>query len=472
MLFNTVEFGIFFAVVFLIYLVLPFRWQNYMLLAASYFFYACWDWRFLSLIFISTTVDFAVGRLLFQTADVRRKKQILFWSVLFNLGFLGFFKYGNFFAANLQQLLEFFGFHSSLASLNIILPVGISFYTFQSMSYTLDIYRGEMKPTENYFDFALNVAFFPHMVAGPIQRARSLIDQISAPRVITRDHLSEGAYLILWGLFKKMVVADNMALIANPIFAQAHYTAGQVIVGALAFAFQIYGDFSGYSDIARGVASLMGFRLMLNFNLPYFALNPQDFWRRWHISLSTWLKDYLYISLGGSRKGNGRTYFNLMATMVLGGLWHGASWTFVIWGFYHGTLLCVHRLIQQHLPEPAFAKVPVGAFLWRWLRIAWMFVLTLYGWLIFRANSFSQLMDMTGALFALKLDPGIFSGLIKILFYCSVLLVVQFSQYRRNDLDVVRRSLVPVQVAFCLVCFYLIVLIGVFNAQSFIYFQF
>ena len=420
---------------------MPFRWQNRMLLVASYIFYAAWDWRFLSLIFISTTVDFYAGKLLCEAKHAHHRKIILFWSVLFNLGFLGVFKYFNFFSANLHSLLGSMGFHVDLTSLNIILPVGISFYTFQSMSYTLDIYRGTMKPTKNYFDFALNVAFFPHMVAGPIQRASSLIDQIISPRTITRDSLSEGLYLIMWGLFKKMVIADRMALIANPIFAQqSGFSAGQVFVGGLAFAFQIYGDFSGYSDIARGLARLMGFNLMVNFNLPYLALNPQDFWQRWHISLSTWLRDYLYISLGGNKKGEARTYRNLMLVMVLGGLWHGAAWTFVLWGFYHGALLAIHRLTQQYVPKRTTPLSPSVEFMWRWVRITCMFALTVYGWLIFRATSVNQLWEMTRALFAFHVAPETVTLVAKICVYCSVLIAVSFWMHRKNDLDAIRRS--------------------------------
>jgi D-alanyl-lipoteichoic acid acyltransferase DltB (MBOAT superfamily) len=418
-------------------------------------------------------VDFYVGKLMFETNNPRRKKHILIWSILFNLGFLGFFKYFNFFAQNLHGLLAAAGWHASLTSLNIILPVGISFYTFQSMSYTLDIYRGDMKPTAHYLDFALNVAFFPHMVAGPIQRAHSLLDQITSPRNVTREHLAEGFHLILWGLFKKMVIADNMALIANPIFAQSDgFTAGQVFTGALAFAFQIYGDFSGYSDIARGTALLMGFKLMVNFDLPYFAQNPQDFWRRWHISLSTWLRDYLYISLGGNRKGEVRTYANLMFTMLLGGLWHGAAWTFVIWGFYHGTLLALYRAIHQIVPKQAQPPSPAGKVVRKWTRIGFMFALTLYGWLIFRAQSLEQLIAMTKALFSFSFSSDTLWLTAKILLYCSVLIAVQLYQQWRNNLDAVRQSPTLAQVGFYLACFYLIVLMGAFNAQSFIYFQF
>lgn len=443
-----------------------------MLLAASYIFYASWDYRFVSLIFISTTVDFLVGKMLYTTLDQKRRRLILIWSVVFNLGFLGFFKYYGFFAESLQVLLSIMGVSIHLTTLNIVLPVGISFYTFQSMSYTIDIYRNELKPTKSYLDFALSVAFFPHMVAGPIQRAQSLIDQVSHPRLVTRDNFTEGFYLIIWGLFKKMVVADNMARIADPIFTQSGaYTSAQVVIGSMAFAFQIYGDFSGYTDIARGVARLMGFNLMLNFNLPYFATNPQDFWRRWHISLSTWLRDYLYISLGGSRQGEARTYVNLMLTMVLGGLWHGASGTFVIWGFYHGTLLCLHRLFR-----PLLARITphnaIGQVIWRWTCIGFMFGLTLYGWLIFRAKDFHQLAEMTTALFSGGFLVGLVSGLGKILFYIVILLLVQFMQFQKNNLNLVRESPVLVQAVFYLICFYLILILGAFDAQSFIYFQF
>ncbi|MBA4149668.1 MAG: MBOAT family protein [Verrucomicrobia bacterium] len=471
MLFNTIEFGIFFLAVLSLYFVLPHRGQNLMLLGASYLFYGAWDYRFLSLILISTTVDFVVGQMLHKSEDDRRRKVILFWSIFINLGFLGFFKYCNFFAENLQGLLATFGVQVRPSTLSIILPVGISFYTFQSMSYTIDIYRRQLKPCTRFFDFMLYVAFFPQLVAGPIERAQHLLRQVTTPRKVRKEHFTEGFHLIMWGLFKKMVIADNMALIADPIFNQSgDFSAGQVFVGALAFAFQIYGDFSGYTDIARGVARTMGFELMLNFNLPYFATSPQDFWRRWHISLSTWLRDYLYIPLGGSKKGEVRTYINLMLTMVLGGLWHGASWTFVIWGFYHGALLCVHRLIQKSLPVPSFS--PAGEFVWRWTRIAFMFGLTLYGWLIFRAASFEQLMAMTKALFAFQLSPETVGLVVKILFYCGLLLLVQLYQHARNNLEAVRESPVLLQTSFYLVCFYLIAIFGVFDAQSFIYFQF
>ena len=471
MLFNTVQFGIFLAVVLALYFSLGHRWQNYMLLVASAFFYACWDWRFLSLIFISTTVDFVVGNLLDGTENDRHRKHILAWSVVFNLGFLGFFKYYGFFAESLQSLFGAFGCHPSLGTLHVVLPVGISFYTFQSMSYTIDIYRRELKPASHYLDFALCVAFFPHMVAGPIQRAQSLIDQVTHPRKVTLDNITEGFYLIVWGLFKKMVMADNLAVITERVFAQSTYTFTDVFTGVLAFAFQIYGDFSGYSDIARGVARLMGFNLMVNFNLPYFALNPQDHWRRWHISLSTWLRDYLYFSLGGSRNGEVRTCVNLMITMVLGGLWHGAAWTYVLWGTYQGVLLVGHRMVQRYLPE-VVPQTPLQEFAWRVVRIAMMFSCTLYGYLIFRAKNFHQLAAMTSALFSVHVDRSIVWLVTKIAFYCALPFVLELWQLRKKSLNALRESPVLIQAAFYLACFYLILIFGAFDAQSFIYFQF
>ena len=466
MLFNTLEFAVFFAVVLALYHKISHRAQNAMLLVASYFFYACWDWRFVSAIWISTAVDYYVGVMLGRTEEPGKRKSIVFWSVLFNLGFLGFFKYFNFFAGSLHDLLLSLGVNVHVSTLNVVLPVGISFYTFQSMSYTLDIYRREMEPAKHFSDFALSVAFFPHMVAGPIQRARSLIDQVEHPRTTTREDIADGCHLILWGLFKKMVIADTMSLDVDRAFAAASYDGTGVVLAALGFALQIYCDFSGYTDIARGASRLMGFNLMLNFNLPYFARNPQDFWRRWHISLSTWLRDYLYVSLGGNRRGEARTYVNLMLTMVLGGLWHGASWTFVIWGFYHGTLLCVHRAASRYLPKSG------GGWIGAVISTGAMFAFTLYGWLIFRCTDAGQLWKMTVALADFRPDGEFIRGVAKMLFYCWPLVLIQFIQFRTGDLLIVRRWPVVAQAVFYLICFYYIVLFGQFDAQSFIYFQF
>jgi D-alanyl-lipoteichoic acid acyltransferase DltB (MBOAT superfamily) len=400
MLFNTLEFSIFFLIVYSLYRISPHRVQNILLLIASYYFYGCWDWRFLSLIFVSTVVDYFCGIKMHQANDNAKRKFFLIASVMTNLGILGFFKYFNFFSDSFADLISIFGLQANTRSLNIILPVGISFYTFQTMSYTIDIYRRKMEPTHNFLDFALFVAFFPQLVAGPIERAKNLLPQVMNPRKITFEKFYEGTYLIFWGLFKKVFIADNLAKIADNIFSTTDVQNGFVVaLGVLAFAFQIYGDFSGYSDIARGLSKVMGFELMLNFNLPYFAVNPSDFWRRWHISLSTWLKDYLYISLGGNRKGNFNTYRNLMLTMLLGGLWHGAGWTFVLWGIYQGVLLIVHRFFQPYMKKIFQAKNSFLESFGLWTRIVIMFMFANFGWLIFRAQSVEQIKNMFHSLF-------------------------------------------------------------------------
>ena len=318
-----------------------FRLQNGILLIASYVFYGFWDWRFLALLFVSTVVDYNLALLIEKSESPGERKALLAASICVNLGILGFFKYFGFFAESFASLLNSFGFQSSTPFFNIVLPVGISFYTFQTMSYTIDVYRRKLPATRNFFDFALFVSFFPQLVAGPIERATKLLPQVLQPRKFSQSNFVEGFYLIILGLFKKVVIADNMAPIVNYIFSRdvSTLSGAEVLVGVYAFAFQIYGDFAGYTDIARGVAKWLGFDLMLNFRMPYFATSPSDFWQRWHISLSSWLRDYLYIPLGGNRQGTLLTYRNLMLTMVLGGLWHGAAWTFVAWGFFHGLIL-------------------------------------------------------------------------------------------------------------------------------------
>jgi D-alanyl-lipoteichoic acid acyltransferase DltB (MBOAT superfamily) len=473
MLFNTIQFALFFVVVYGLYLVLPHRSQNRLLLVASYVFYGTWDWRFLSLIALSTVIDYGCGLGIHHSRQQSRRRLFLTISMVANLGILGFFKYYNFFAESLAALLGSIGLHTSLGSLSIILPVGISFYTFQTMSYTIDIYRGKLEPCRNFWDFALFVAFFPQLVAGPVERASRLIPQVTMPRRVTRDQVAEGIFLTVWGLFKKVVVADNLCRTVDRLFASSDPGSAGVIVAVVFFAFQIYCDFSGYSDIARGISKLMGFELMLNFNLPYVARSPQDFWRRWHISLSTWLRDYLYISLGGNRKGAGRTYVNLFLTMALGGLWHGAGWTFVLWGVYHGSLLMTHRYLEEHSLLPTMKEGAV----WRnralWLA-QWsvMSVLTLGGWLLFRASSLGQLTGLLAALAHVPSVAVLAKGAVKLVFYAWPLLVVQLCQWRSGDLMIVTRAPLWVQTLFYLCCYYMFVILGAFDSNAFIYFQF
>lgn len=407
MLFTESIFWVFFLVVGALYVVLPHKLQNRMLLVASYVFYGSWDWRFLSLILISTVVDYLVGLKMAEEQSQPRRKMLLWVSLGVNLGMLGIFKYLGFFVESFHALLMGFGYDANMTTLAIVLPVGISFYTFQTLSYTIDIYRRDLKPTHDFFDFALFVAFFPQLVAGPIERARNLLPNITAPRTLSWEAFSRGAVLCLLGLIKKVVIADGVAPSVDAIYAAPDPSRLDVILATWLFAVQIYCDFSGYTDIARGVAKMLGFGLMRNFAQPYFAVDPQEFWRRWHISLSSWLRDYLYISLGGNRGGRWTTYRNLMATMTLGGLWHGAAWNFVLWGVYQGGLLAVHRaIVGRHAESGEGVKRSIGAMLRRVLAIAVFFQVVCYGWLLFRAVSFAQISDFTGRILGLVAAPG------------------------------------------------------------------
>ena len=347
MLFNSFIFLFFLAVLLPSYYLLKTRRsRNILLLLASYVFYGYWDWRFCSLLLISSVIDYLVGRSMYKTNEKSRRKLLLLVSLAANLGILGFFKYFNFFIDSFESMIGIFNHELDFLHLNLILPVGISFYTFQTLSYTIDIYRRKLKPTNSFLDFALFVSFFPQLVAGPIERAANLLPQISAIRKTTREQFLDGSILIVYGLFKKVMIGDAAGRYVDHIFTHMDlYSSWEVVFALFMFSIQIYADFSGYSNIARGTAKLFGFEIMKNFEQPYLSTNITEFWRRWHISLSSWLKDYLYISLGGNRRGVNRTYVNLMITMILGGLWHGASWTFVIWGILHGVYLAVHKFM-------------------------------------------------------------------------------------------------------------------------------
>jgi len=472
MLFNSIAFWLFFAVVGLLYFILPHRWQNRMLLVASYVFYGAWDWRFLSLIVLSTGVDYAASKAIYATDDAARRKRWITLSLVSNFGLLAVFKYYDFFVVSLQDLLSVIGLSASIRLLEVAVPVGISFYTFQTVSYTIDVFRGKMKPSQSIEEFALYVAFFPQLVAGPIERATELLDQIRVPRRVTKDGVSSGIYLCVWGLLKKTVIADNLSLSVDRLFAPGYqHDAGSVVMAAAYFAIQIYCDFSGYTDIARGVSRILGFELRLNFNIPYIATSPQDFWHRWHISLSTWLRDYLYIPLGGSRKGVARTYINLMITMVLGGLWHGAAWNYVLWGAYHGALLSLHRVIALRWPGKTAEGRGARLLSHTWKALV-MTVFTLYGWLLFRAGSLEQVVDMTGALsHGFPIRRFVIDG-VRLMFYAWPLVLMQIAQAWSGDLFIVRRLPGWAQALFYVVCIYLIAILGAFESNAFIYFQF
>jgi alginate O-acetyltransferase complex protein AlgI len=350
-LFNSLEFALFLPVVLLVYGQLRHRQQNQFLLAASYVFYSYWDWRFLSLLILSTALDYAIGRLIAGSRrrhDPASARRWLVISVVANLGILGAFKYYGFFVDSLNVLLARIGATPATGLIEFVLPIGISFYTFQSLSYTIDVYREKLAAVDDPVDYALFVAFFPQLVAGPIERATHLLPQIQQPRIVRRDDWERGLYLILIGLVRKVAIADTAGGLVDRIFADPDtHTSLQLAVGAVLYSIQIYCDFAGYSDIARGSARMMGFDLMRNFRHPYFAINPADFWRRWHISLSTWVRDYLFIPMGGSQRGLARTCLNLIVSLTLSGLWHGAAWNFVAWGFAHGLLLAGHRVYRE-----------------------------------------------------------------------------------------------------------------------------
>ena len=472
--FNSFVFLEFFLVVLAVYVGLRSRHriQNLSLLAASYVFYGYWDARFLGLILLSTAIDYGCALGISASGSPRVRRRYLLLSVAANLGILGFFKYFNFFTDSFAALLRAGGARAEGFGLDIVLPVGISFYTFQSLSYTIDVYRGVAKPARSFTDFALYVAFFPQLVAGPIERARHLLPQIAAPRTIDAGSVNAGLYLLLFGFFKKLVIADNLArAVVEPVFADPSGFAGlDLALAAVAFSFQIYCDFSGYSDIARGVCKMMGFDLMINFKLPYFARSPREFWSRWHVSLSTWLRDYLYVPLGGNRGGRRRTQRNLFLTMLLGGLWHGAAWTFVLWGALHGAFLAAHRvLVDREIGDPA-GRAPEP----RWraaAKIAGMNLFVIAAWILFRSESLGAAAAFYGGL-SLVPGPSTAEFLRWIVFLCAPLLALDAWQSRAGDLLIVPKQR-PVVLA-ALYAFFLvwIMIFGGGRPIEFIYFQF
>lgn len=395
MLFNSIDFAIFLPVVFILYWSIPnknIKLQNILIFVASYVFYGWWDWRFLSLILFSTVLDYTVGILLSKQEDKAKRKILLWISVLVNFGFLGFFKYYNFFVDNFVQAFSFFGYQIPARSLNIILPVGISFYTFQTLSYTIDVYKRKLEPTKDFIQFAAFVSFFPQLVAGPIERAANLMPQFNKIRNFEYSVAVDGAVLIAYGFFKKLVVADRLAVYVNAYFSnQPEMNSLTAILAVIFFSFQIYCDFSGYSDIARGLAKWFGFELMVNFDRPYFAVSFHQFWKKWHISLSSWFKDYLYIPLGGSRRGNLITYRNLLIVFIVSGFWHGARWTFVVWGALHGFYQLTEHLLSNHR-EKLFKKFNSTAsrFIGQIGSILFVYVLVCFAWIFFRADSLGQ----------------------------------------------------------------------------------
>ncbi len=526
MLFHTSEFFIFFGIFFLFYLFLSRHLyaQNILILAGSYLFYAAWDERFLALIVISTVTDYlaglgAAGKRISLVSGVKaslylllicfvafyntfstswiylvelvfflaigwlfaylllsfdakiQRKAWLAASLIVNLGLLGVFKYFDFFAESLIQFGEQLGVDIDWVTLSIVLPVGISFYTFQTLSYTIDTYKKRMQPTERFIELAAYVAFFPQLVAGPIERAKNLLPQFFEKRQISKDKLYSGLILFFWGMYKKSVIADNLSPLANTVFSNpSSMTSGELWVGLLAFTFQIYCDFSGYSDMARGIARMMGFELMVNFNLPYFSRTPSEFWNRWHISLSSWLRDYLYFSLGGNRAGTFFTYRNLMLTMILGGLWHGAAWNFILWGFYQGTILVIYRFLMIDEQLKKLSGTSLQILLLNLSMGTLFFLLTMLGWLIFRAENLTTIIDYLHGLLALPIGGvGMFKTFIILV---TPLLIIQLVQKHYRKLEVFHYFPFFIRYNLALVIFCSLLWLNYQGTVEFIYFDF
>lgn len=481
MLFNSVDFAIFIPIVFVSYwffLKKNLKIQNAFLLISSYIFYGWWDWRFLSLIIFSSVVDFFVGIGLSKTEKKLKRKLLLLTSILVNLGFLGVFKYFNFFVDNFVHAFTFFGHSFEPIHLNIILPVGISFYTFQTLSYSIDVFKRRLEPTKDVIAFFAFVSFFPQLVAGPIERATNLLPQFYKKRKFEYNKAVDGLRQILWGLVKKIVIADNCAIYANDIFTNyADYSGSTLILGSIFFAFQIYGDFSGYSDIAIGTSRLFGFSLMQNFAFPYFSRDIAEFWRRWHISLSTWFRDYLYIPLGGSRGGTLKKVRNTFIIFVVSGFWHGANWTFIIWGALNALYflpLLLTKSNRKHANVAAENKNFPS--LIEIFQIVFTFHLTLLAWIFFRANNLTHAIDYIGHIFLnfQGLIPEILSiKVLILLFFISIFIVIEWIQRQEKHvlaLNNILHNRLLRWVSYVL----LVTLILYFGGeeQDFIYFQF
>jgi alginate O-acetyltransferase complex protein AlgI len=470
MLFDSTAYIVFLLIVILLYWRLPFRGQNYFLLAASYFFYGWWDWRFLFLMAGSTVVDFFVARGLGVCSDQRRRKALLILSLTLNFTFLGLFKYFHFFVASFAQVAALFGLKNIPVSLwTVLLPPGISFYTFQEVAYIVDVYQHKIDPADSLVDYALFISLFPHLIAGPIQRPSHLLPQVQQRRLWNPDNAFNGLILILEGLFRKVVVADNCALIANACLAGrlGRPNLPLLLLGTYAFAWQIYGDFSGYSSIARGSAQLIGFHFMVNFRQPYLAESLQDFWRRWHISLSTWLRDYLYVPLGGNRLGKARTYLNLMLTMLLGGLWHGANWTFVVWGGIHGAGLAVERLITGKKEIGASASLVGG-----WIRKIIVFHLVCLAWVFFRMPSIHDAWKQLSGITTWQWLPVYGVALRFLAMYVLALLLIDLQLEASNGEYLLASHPLAPRLAIAMALCIFITLVGANQESAFIYFRF
>ncbi|WP_421796980.1 MBOAT family O-acyltransferase [Haliscomenobacter sp.] len=485
MLFNSFDFTIFLLIVFTLYWFVAqksFMFQNILLLVSSYTFYACWDWRFLFLLIFSTLLDFYSGIKIAQTKNHILKRNWLYLSIIINLGFLGIFKYYNFFATSFEAVLSNFGLEVNVWTLTVILPVGISFYTFHGLSYVIDVYNDRIKPEINFINYSVFVSFFPLLVAGPIERATHLLPQIQNNRSFDKVKAVDGLRQILWGLFKKVVIADNCAKIANYIFENnMDLTGSTLFIGAIFFAFQIYGDFSGYSDIALGTARLFGIELLRNFAYPYFSRDIAEFWRRWHISLSSWFKDYLYIPLGGN-KGSGwvRTR-NVFIIFIVSGFWHGANWTFIIWGFLNALYIMPSIIFRSNrINIEVVAKDKILPTMVEFTSICCTFCLTVFAWIFFRAENVTHALEIFSKIFSKSFFTfpffndetiskfAILSALF-ILFFVVIEWIGRREQYAIASFLMKKHQLYRLSFYY-----FLLIIIFIFAGtnQQFIYFQF
>jgi D-alanyl-lipoteichoic acid acyltransferase DltB (MBOAT superfamily) len=482
MFFNSIDFAIFLPIVFILYWFVTnknLKHQNLLIVAASYLFYGWWDWRFLSLILFSTIIDYSIGMKLKEEENKTKRKILLWISILINLGFLGFFKYYNFFLDNFISAFSFFGTEITTHSLNIILPVGISFYTFQTLSYTIDVYKEKLEPTKDFVAFAAFVCFFPQLVAGPIERATHLLPQFYKKKKFDYLLAVDGMRQILWGLFKKIVIADNCAVYANQIFNNSDDMNGSsLMLGALFFTFQIYGDFSGYSDIAIGTSRLFGFDLMRNFNFPYFSRDIAEFWRRWHISLSTWFRDYLYIPLGGSRGGTWMKVRNTFIIFIISGFWHGANWTYIVWGVLNAIYFLPLLLTKNNRNN--LDTIAQGKNLPSIKELSLMlltFSLTVLAWIFFRARNIEHALNYISEIFSPSLfSVPNFSGINRALlaiFLVGVFVLIEWigreGQYAIEKLGLKWKK--PLRYGMYYTIIAAIIWFGG-NEQEFIYFQF
>ena len=489
MLFNSVEFAIFFPIVTILFFLLPHRWRWLLLLLASCFFYMFFRPVYIFILIFTIIIDYFAGIWIARQADKKKRKLLLLLSIIANVGVLVVFKYYNFLAENLNIVLESVHKTGRVPFLNMLLPIGLSFHTFQAMSYTIEVYKGRQQPEKHFGIYALYVMFYPQLVAGPIERPQNILHQFHEVKRFEYDNMKHGLVLIAWGLFKKVVIADRLALFVNHVYGSPFdYTGLPLIIGTVFFAFQIFCDFSGYSDIARGTARCMGFELMRNFDRPYMAQGIGEFWRRWHISLSTWFRDYVYIPLGGNKVSRGRWYFNILVVFVLSGIWHGANWTFLIWGGLHGIYLIAESVAYKFFPK---WQKPSSSFVFFLLKRTYVFTLVTLAWVFFRAQNLSQ---------SLYIIRHFFSGLsnqlrqivtnqhfsrLKLLYvdqpagefalaigFILLMMVIHFGQKGR-DFDewlVQKPSYVRWPIYYGLVLTF--VFFGIFNKSDFIYFQF